>query len=438
VVCLIFELATWLIVVDSLGGMMFFQYTMKSYLLSAIQILCLAATVLSIEAGENWPGWRGERGDGSVEEGSNLPVKWSVPENVIWKTALPGRGHASPIIWQDRIFVVEAVKDTEERVLISLDRKDGKVLWQKTVLKAPIEHIHPLNSYSSSTPATDGERVYVSFLDDKQMFVAAYDFKGNQLWKKRPGIFSSVHGYCASPILWKDKVIINGDHDGEAYIVALDRTTGETLWKTNRPNKTRSYCTPIIRNIDGRNQMILSGSKSVASYDPDTGKQHWVIDGPTEQYVASIVYNGKNLFMTCGFPERHLLAIDPRGSGNVTDSHVVWRTTDDCSYVPSPVLVGKYLLMVSDKGVASCFVADTGEKLWKEKLPKRHSASLITANGLAYFLSDKGIMTVVKPGPTFERVAQNQLGEETNASPAVYGGNFYLRGDKHLYCIGKK
>lgn len=411
---------------------------MKSNLLLGIQLLGLSAFALPLTAGENWPGWRGVRGDGSVEEGSKLPVQWSVPENVIWKTALPGRGHASPIIWQDRIFVVEAVKDTEERVLISLNRKDGKVLWKKTVLKAPIEHIHPLNSYSSSTPATDGERVYVSFLDDKQMFVAAYDFEGNELWKKRPGVFSSVHGYCSNPILWKDKVIINGDHDGDAYIVALDRVTGETLWKTDRPNKTRSYCTPIIRNIDGRNQMILSGSKSVASYDPDTGKQHWVIDGPTEQYVASIVYNGKYLFMTCGFPERHLLAIDPKGSGNVTETHVVWRTTDDCSYVPSPVMVGKYLLMVSDKGVASCFVADTGEKLWKEKLPKRHSSSLIEANGLAYFLSDKGIMTVVKPGPTFEMVAQNQLGEETNASPAVYDGKFYLRGDEHLYCIGKE
>ena len=403
-----------------------------------VQIGCLSLAWFPAGAGENWAGWRGPRGDGTVKDAEKLPVEWSVPENVIWKTPLPGRGHASPIIWEDRIFIVEAVKETQERVLISLDRRDGKLLWLKTVLKAPIERIHPLNSYSSSTPATDGEQVYVSFLDDKKMFVAAYDFDGREIWKKHPGVFSSVHGYCASPILWKDKVIINGDHDGDAYIAALDRATGKTLWKTNRPNKTRSYCTPIIREIDGRTQMILSGSKSVASYDPDTGKQHWVIDGPTEQYVASIVYNGKNLFMTCGFPERHLLAIDPRGSGNVTETHVLWRTTEDCSYVPSPVLIGEYLLMVSDKGVASCYIADAGEKLWKEKLPRRHSSSLIAANGLAYFLSDKGIMTVVKPGKTFEMVAQNQLGEETNASPAIYDNKFYVRGDKHLFCIGEK
>jgi outer membrane protein assembly factor BamB len=418
--------------------MMSFAAIMKRYWFLAIQALGVATGLVAAGAAENWPGWRGLRGDGTVEQGSSLPVKWSVPENVIWKTALPGKGHASPIIWLERIFLVEAVKETQERVLISLDRRDGKVLWQKTVLKAPIEHIHPLNSYASSTPVTDGERVYVSFLDDKRMCIAAYDFEGKEMWRKHPGAFSSTHGYCASPILWKDKVIVNGDHDGDAYIVALDRATGGTIWKTDRPNKTRSYCTPIIREIDGRTQMILSGSKSVASYDPDTGKQHWVIDGPTEQYVASIVYNGKYLFMTCGFPERHLLAIDPRGSGNVTETHVVWRTTDDCSYVPSPVLVGEYLLMVSDKGVASCFIADSGEKLWSEKLPKRHSASLVTANGLAYFLSDQGVMTVVKPGKTFEKVAENQLGEESNASPAVYDGKFYLRGDKHLYCIGTK
>ena len=214
-----------------------------------------------------------------------------------------------------------------------------------------------------------------------------------------------MHGYCSSPILWKDKVIVNGDHDGDAYLVALDRATGETVWKTDRPNKTRSYCTPIIRHIDGRNQMILSGSKSVASYDPDTGEQHWVIDGPTEQFVASLVYNEdlELLFMTCGFPERHILAIRPDGHGNVTDTHVVWRDIPGAAYVPSPIAIGPYFLVVADNGVASCFVAETGERLWRERLPREHSASLLAANGLAYFFSDYGVMTVIRPGPDFRR-----------------------------------
>lgn len=390
----------------------------------------------SIGAAENWPGWRGPRGDGSTENDPRIPTNWSLPEDVVWKTPLPGKGHASPIIWEDRIFTVAALEGSQERVLICIDRPSGKTLWQKTVLKSPIERIHQLNSLASSTPVTDGKYVYVSFLDENEMFIAAYDFAGEKLWERRPGIFSSIHGYCSSPILWKEKLIINGDHDGEAYLVALDRANGKTIWKTPRPNKTRSYCTPIIREIDGRTQMILSGSKSVASYDPDSGAQHWIIDGPTEQFVASLVYNGELLFMTCGFPERHMLAIRPDGKGNVTDSHIVWRTTRSASYVPSPLAIGKYFLVVSDGGVASCFLADSGDSMWNERLPRRHSASAIAANGLAYFLSDQGVMSVIRPGENFDLVAQSELGEECNASPAVYDGKFYIRCDKHLFCIG--
>ena len=142
----------------------------------------------------------------------------------------------------------------------------------------------------------------------------------------RPGAFSSKHGYCSCPVLFEDKVIVNGDHDGDAYLVALDRATGKTIWKVDRENKTRSYSTPLMRQIDGRTQMILSGSKCVASYDPHDGSRHWIIDGPTEQFVASMVYNGKLLFLTAGFPELHMLAIRPDGSGNVTDTHIAWRT----------------------------------------------------------------------------------------------------------------
>ncbi|MEM1294075.1 MAG: PQQ-binding-like beta-propeller repeat protein [Verrucomicrobiota bacterium] len=392
---------------------------------------------------ENWPGWRGPRGDGSVIA-PNLPVKWSLEDDVRWKVELPGKGHSSPIIWEDRIFVVTAIEETRERVLQCLDRTTGEEVWRKTVLEAPFEGIHRLNSRASSTPATDGRHVYVSFLDEGNMFIAAYDYLGNQVWVARPGVFSSKHGYCSSPILWDNKVIINGDHDGNAYIVALDRRTGQTLWKTDRPNKTRSYCTPIIRTIGDRNQMILSGSKSVASFDPDTGRQHWVMDGPTEQFVASLVYNGRYLFLTCGFPERHMMAIRPDGSGNVTDTAIVWRTTKGASYVPSPVSIGDYFLVVADNGVASCFEADSGERLWQERLiadqgiSPKHSASLLAANGLAYFLSDSGVMTVVRPGPSLEIVGTSYLDEEAYASPAVYDNQLFVRGLQHLFCIGKK
>lgn len=405
-------------------------------LLLTVIIICSPAQISSGE--ENWPGWRGPRGDGSAENDSRLPVKWNIAENTLWKTPLPGKGHASPIIWENRIFIVSALDETRDRALICLERESGRILWQQTVLQSPPERIHKLNSLASSTPVTNGKLIFVSFLDRDEMFIAAYDFSGKEIWKKRPGTFSSIHGYCSSPILWNNKLIINGDHDGEAYIVALDQSNGNLIWKTPRPNKTRSYCTPIIRQIENRNQMILSGSKSVASFDPDSGKQHWIIDGPTEQFVASLVYNGDLLFMTCGFPERHMMAIRPTGTGNVTETHVAWRTTRSASYVPSPVAIGDYFLVVADNGVASCFIAKSGERLWNERLPRRHSASVIAANGLAYFLSDQGVMSVIRPGKEFDLVAQSELGEQCNASPAIYGGNFYIRGDKHLFCIGKK
>jgi hypothetical protein len=384
---------------------------------------------------ENWPGWRGPRGDGTSRE-KNVPVKWSRNQNIAWKTSIPGKGHASPIVWQDNIFVVTAVKEKKQRILLCLNRKNGRILWQRVVIEAPLERINRLNSYASSTPATDGRNVYVSFLDVDKMFIAAYDFDGNNVWKVRPGVFASMHGYCSSPIIWKDKLIVNGDHDGPSYIVALNRATGQTIWKTPRPNKTRSYCAPIIRRIDGRNQMILSGTMCVASYDPDTGRQHWTIDGPTEQFVASLVYNGELLFMTCGYPEHYIQAIRPDGHGNVTDTHVLWQKDRDCSYVPSPIVFGPYFLIVSDPGIATCFEAKTGKSLWRKKLGRHYSASLVSADGLVYFLSDKGIMTVVRPGPELDIVARNELGENTYASPAISNGQIFIRAEKHLYCIG--
>lgn len=388
---------------------------------------------------ENWPAWRGPRGDGTTLD-AKVPVSWDLAKDVVWKTPLPGVGHASPVIWEDRIFTVSAAEESQERLLLCLDRKSGKLLWQKVVLQAPFEGIHRLNSRASSTPATDGERVYVSYLDGAQMYVAAYDFSGEKIWEQRPGPFSSKHGYCSSPVLWKDTVIVNGDHDGDGFLVSLDGKTGTTRWKVARPNHTRSYCPPLLRTIDGRNQMILSGSKCVASYDPDTGAEHWIHDGPTEQYVASLVYqeSTKLVFLTCGFPERHLMALRPDGSGNVTQTAVVWHETVGAAYVPSPVVIDPYFLVVADNGTASCFVGKTGERMWREKLEGSHSASLLAANGLAYFLSDEGVMTVVRPGPVFEVVARSELGEKASASPAVYDGQLFLRGHQHLYCIGAK
>ena len=207
-------------------------------------------------------------------------------------------------------------------------------------------------------------------------------------------------------------------------------------WKTPRENKTRSYGTPLIRTIDGRDQMILCGSKSVTSHDPATGKRHWIIDGPTEQFVASMGYDGKHVFVTGGYPERHILAIRPNGRGNVTNTHIAWRARRGAAYVPSPVVLWDYFLIVSDSGIASCFDAGDGTRHWMERLGGGHSASAITANGLAYFVSDRGITTVIRPGKEFEVVAKNDLKESTSSSPAISHGQLFIRGHQHLFCIG--
>lgn len=386
---------------------------------------------------ENWPCWRGPRLDGTSRE-TNIPLSWSPTNNIVWKTDLPGSGHASPIIYGDYVFTVSALTDRAERMLLCLNRKSGAILWERTVLSAPLEDKHTLNSFASSTPATDGELVYVAFLDRDQMFVAAFDFQGKLRWSAHPGPFFSHHGFCTSPILFGDKVLLNGDHDGDSYLVAVHRTDGRVLWKTERENHTRSYCAPLIRTMAGRAQMVLSGNKCVASYDPDTGRRNWIIDGPTEQFVASPVYSEQTglVYITAGYPEHHILAIRPDGTGNVGATHIVWRTTRGAAYVPSPIIEGSYFLVISDSGVAHCFDAKTGTLAWSERLGEEH-ASLVSAEGHVFFLNDRGTMNILKPGPQCVRVAQSELGEKCFASPAISHGCLFVRGDRHLFCIGR-
>jgi outer membrane protein assembly factor BamB len=405
---------------------------------------------------ENWPGWRGPRGDGTSVD-REVPTEWdgATGKNILWKTPIPGKGHASPIIWKDRVFVVSCLPEEKSRVLVALDRRTGKLVWQKAVIKADLETKHSLNSRASGTPVTDGKLVYVTFFEAAgevvpapnvgnkrlitpgRMVVAAYDFDGNLAWRVTPGQFISAHGYCSSPVIFENLLIVNGDHDGESYVVALDRKTGKTVWKVAREHKTRSYVTPLIRTINGQSQMVMSGSKSIVSLDPRSGKQNWTIEGPTEQFVASMVYDGELFFMSAGFPTYHVMGIRPDGTGNVTDSHVAWHVTNARCYVPSPVLVDGHLFVADDRGTANCFDAKTGERLWQARLGNHFSASLLAGSGYAYFLADDGTMTMVRPGGTEpDVVAVNKLGELCIASPAISQHCLFIRGEKNLYCIG--
>ncbi len=419
-----------------------------------VLIIAVSLLHLPIQA-EDWPCWRGPRVDGTSQD-KGFPLKLD-DSSLAWKSELPGEGHASPIVWNDSVLTVASIPETEQRVLLCLDRRTGSLRWQTTVVKSPLESIHKLNSRASSTPATDGRLIFTTFLDQTETeqtraanaahppgkgevpkgtaVVSAHDMSGKLVWQVHPGLFSSKHGFCASPVVYQDIVIVNCDHDGDGYIVALQRNSGQEKWRIIRPNNTRSYCVPLIQQLAGKPQMVLSGSKCITSYDPATGTPIWIIDGPTEQFVASLVASPTTgwLYMTGGFPEHHLMAIRPDGSGNVTQTHVPWHHNKGVAYVPSPLIHGDYLLTVSDSGVGHCFNAKTGDLLWEERLREHHS-SLVSSGDRVLYVSDLGIARWVKPGPTYQCLAESELGEKVFASPALSDGQIFIRCEKTLRC----
>jgi outer membrane protein assembly factor BamB len=402
------------------------------------KVLGLLTLAGNLACAENWPCWRGPRGDGTSLE-KETPTHWSSIENIAWKTSIPGEGHSSPIVWDNRIFLTTALKETQERVLLSLDRKTGAQLWQQAVFRSPLEAKNNENSYASATPATDGKKVYATFLDGADVVIAAYDFSGKELWLVRPGRFKSQWGFSHTPVLFEDKVIVVCYSKGENFVVAVNQGDGHTMWKTACENPSQSYSPPLIRKMAGRVQMITPGNNALTSYDPQTGRALWIVDGLSSDAVITPVYHEKaDLVLSCtSWPNRVLLAIRPDGQGNVTSSKVVWKTSEGAPYVPSPIAAGDWFFTSSYSGKAAhCYEAATGKILWQEPMGLHH-ASPVCANGLVYFLNDDGVMHVVRGAAKFDLVARNELGEKTYASPALSSGQIFLRGFKNLYCIGK-
>ncbi len=396
-------------------------------------ILCSRADLKA----QNWPGWRGPNGDGTSIE-TKVPLKWDSVTNIVWKTPVAGKGYSSPIIWKDRLFITTALIESQEKVLQCYDCKNGKLLWQKTVVKGPFEKKHDNNSFASGTPVTDGTLVYLSFLDGQDIVVAAYDFSGKQIWLQRPGTFMSPHGYSCSPVLYKDKLIVNGDSQGDSFVAALSKTDGRVIWKVAHENPAHSFSTPIFRNMAGKMQMIFCGNKEIASYNPEDGKKYWFVSGPSEDFCSSPVYNEKLglVLVSSAWPTRILVAIKPDGQGDVSKSHVVWQSRDGAYYVPSPVCTDEYLFSTMTNGRVHCLDIATGKILWIENLGIQYS-SPVYANGLVYMPNDEGVVTVIKPGAKFETVAKNSIGEKMFASLALSNGKIYLRGFKNLYCISQ-
>jgi outer membrane protein assembly factor BamB len=405
--------------------------------LSWVVLVASLALTPALRAAD-WPVWRGPKGDGIVADRA-VPTKWSATENVVWKVAVPGIGHSSPIVSNGRVFLTSFDPETKDRLLLCFDRTSGKRLWQQAVLTAVPEKMHKNNTPASSTPASDGTHVWVTFLDGEKVAVACYDFAGKCAWLKTFDGFTSHHGFCGTPVLYRDSVVVNGDSDGDAFLAALDKKTGETKWKVERPNRVRSFSVPLFVDVKGKTQMVLAGSKSVAGFEPTTGKQVWVADSATDKFVATVAFTEGLVFATGTSPNSTLVALDPTGNGNVTKTHARWSDTKIAAYVPSPLARGNRLFVLTDSGVATLLEAKTGKKIWSERLGSRlHHASPLLVNDLIYCLADDGTTFLLKWDDEFELVEKNALGEECHATPAVSDGHLFIRSATSLWCIAQK
>ena len=341
----------------------------------------------------NWPQWRGPNGDGiSVE--TNVPVKWSASDNVVWKTPIPGEGHSSPVVWGSSVFLTTAMPSTQERQLVRLDARTGKILWLRTVLTATPEHINSENSLASSTPVTDGEHVFTSFQNGKRADLQCYDFDGKWIWSVQPLEFNGEHGYCYTPLLYRDLLILDCRQEGEAALLAFDKSTGKVRWRVEPSKRRISHITPLLVNDGRRQQLIVSGSNETRSVNPDTGETWWWCHGPSDVAVAGLSYGDGLVFVTAGYPDRTRMGVRVDGSGDVTETHVAWKSRRQVTYVPSPVYHAGHFYSVLDDGMLCCFNAKTGETIWDHRLAGRFRSSMVLAGENAYATNDKGVTPV--------------------------------------------
>ena len=398
-----------------------------------------------------------------MAERSHPPIHWSETENIKWKVPLPGKGHASPVVWGDRIFIATAIPiDREETVfemdqelgsiipvghkfdLLCIDRNSGETLWRKTALEAIPNEGYNLakGSYSCATPATDGEHVYAFF---GSQGVYCYDFDGNLKWDRDLGDFEIIyqHGYGSSPILHEDKLILIVDQEGQSFITALEKTTGKELWRTLR-DEPSNWTSPVIVEHNGRTQIVTNGSTSLRGYDADSGEVIWEYGRGTLGAIPTIVTGHGLAIATSGYQGNFLKAIDLDSRGDITESEVavVWSLDKATPYVPSPLLAGEELYVLNDRGIISCLDAASGKVHYGPERMRLWGATTFLASPVAsakhiYLLTEGGLVVVLKRGRKLEIVSSIEMFERFTASPAIVGDELFLRSDQHLYCISE-
>jgi len=406
--------------------------------------LMVALLLAGSAAAGDWPEFRGPTRDG-VSTAANVPTTWSATDNIRWKQAIPGNGWSSPVLVDGKIYLTTATGTAEAGDVslraLCLDATDGRILWDVEVLRPDADSpkaMHNKNSLASPTPIVDDGRLYVHF---GHMGTAALDLEGNVLWRQTDVKYPPMHGNGGSPTLVDDLLVFSCDGDSEPFVVALDRATGEVRWKQLRNatvDRPFSFSTPLAIEVDGTRQVISPASGYVGAYDPTDGHELWRVDyGDGFSVVPRPVYAHGMVYISTGFMRPSLLAIDPRGAaGDATETNVVWKHDQGVPTTPSLLVAGDEIYFVSDRGVATCLDAHSGQQHWSERLGGGFSASPVYADGHVYFTNEDGATYVVRAGTEYELVATNDLGERALASPAVDDGAIYLRTEGFLRRIG--
>jgi outer membrane protein assembly factor BamB len=425
----------------------------------------LPLTVLVSSAFANWPQWRGPNSNGSSNGARDLPATWSQTENVLWRTKMPSWSAATPIVWNDVIFVTSAEEGflrlgergsggppPDKIFLLAVNRKDGSIRWRNEIDSG--NRLYRKQNSASPSPITDGERVWIVTGNGK---FACFTMDGKPVWKRDIqadyGPFGLNHGYASTPLLYKDRLYVQVLHgmktDDPSYVFAADRNTGKTIWKVERPTDAKhespdNYATPQITMVDGKPQLVISGADYVTGHDLATGKELWRIGGfnPTDnsanRTIASSVVIGGNVYTT-STRGRPFIAFKAGGSGDITGKNELWKNNLGAD-VPTPTTDGKYIYVLNDIGIMHCLDAVTGKSIYEGKRIENgtYSSSPLLADGKLYSTNEEGTTTVTKAGPEFEVLGVAKLDSHTLASPVAVGNQIFLRTAEHLYCIQKK
>jgi outer membrane protein assembly factor BamB len=388
----------------------------------------------------DWPWWRGPQRDGVANPNQDPPTEWGASRNVAWKSPIPGRGHSSPTVVGGRVYLATADEEQGTQSVLCYDRETGHQLWQSVVHRGGLMRKNEKSTAASGTVACDGESIFINFANNGAVDVTAISLEGTQRWQTKICDYVIHQGYGASPAVYQSLVIASADSHAGGVIAALDRKTGAIVWKRDRP-KEPNYTSPIILNVAGRDQLLLTGCNLFSSFDPLSGKTLWETKGATTECVTSTVTDGERVFCSGGYPKNHVAAVLADGSGKIA-----WNTNDRV-YVPSLLARDGHLFGVLDAGLAACWKSDTGQKQWKQRLGGEFSASPVLVGDTIYATNENGETFVYRADPRkFEQIAMNKLGDQAIASPTICGSRIYMRvveqvdgrRQEMLYCLAKQ